>query len=248
MHKDMGKKVKDSYNIELDNTDREIMQTLSDELSEIKVSEELIARTLLAAGNNAECQIVLPNKNLRRKRARPYRFLGGTIAAAVLLFVIFMLGVQKRGMKEDADGFFDYFSEANFQPNTSGGQQEGKVILEGEGTENPADILKTEDTGEWLYQELLAAFSAEGEDSSFSDAAINEESEESDDLVCSPEESKEEESRKIVWQRGDRILTCVIYLPDYRIEAVLQEKDKMQQISIKDFVYAEELWEFAAGM
>lgn len=247
MHKDMGKKVKDSYNIELDNTDREIMQVLSDELSEIEVSEELIARTLLAAKNNAECQIVLPNKNLRRERARPYRFLGGTIAAAVLLFVIFMLGIQKRGMKEDADGFLDYFSEADFQPNTSGGQQE-IVILEGEGTENPADISKTEDTGEWLYQELLAAFSAEGEDSSFSDAAINEELEESDDLVCSPEESKEEESRKIVWQRGDRILTCVIYLPDYRIEAVLQEKDKVQQISIKDFVYAEELWEFAAGM
>ena len=38
----------------------------------------------------------------------------------------------------------------------------------------------------------------------------------------------------------------MIYLPDYQIEAVLQEGEKERQILLEDFVYAKELWELAA--
>lgn len=236
----MNEKVKNSHNMEFDTTDRKIMQALSDELSEIEVSKELVAKTLLSAGEDAESKIMLPHQNTCKKGKYPYSFWGGTIAAAILLFVILGIFVRQGGQKDEAEDFFDTM----FEPNMSGGRQEGKEMLDWEGEGNPADMPMEEDAGEWLYQELLAVFNGEIEE--FPSNAVINEAEEGDGGFISQEKLEGQESRKMVWQREDKILTCVIYLPDYQIEAVLQEGEKTRQILIKDFVYAKELWELAA--
>lgn len=245
MHRNMDKKVKNSYNMEFDTIDRKIMQALSDELSEIEVSEELIAKTLCSAGGDAEREVLLPHQNTCKKGKYSYSFWGGTIAAAILLFVILGLFVNQGGRKDKAEDFFvqENFFDTASKPGMSGGQQENNGMLSWEGEGSPADMPMEEDTREWLYQELLAAFNEEIEE--FPSDAVTNEAEGSDGSI-SQEKLEGRESRKIVWQREDKILTCVIYLPDYQIEAVLQEGEKERQILLEDFVYAKELWELAA--
>ncbi|MDE7210236.1 MAG: hypothetical protein K2O03_02175 [Lachnospiraceae bacterium] len=239
-----------------DDTDRRIMQALSDELSEITVSKELFERTLSAAKEQ---------KNGKKKKAgRGQRFAGRMFAAAAAVLVI-ALGAElvqnagntkKNSGNKMAEGDFSdgigYVQNAGedwqFSSSASGSEGEGYCGDADASLWDGADVKdgsvdeplqEPEQGGEWLYRELLAAFDAAGgAEDAVSDA---------DGVAEEPPLSQESEGklRSISWQRDGKELSCVIYGEDYRIVAVLWENGKMQSLELKDWVYAPQLWEMA---
>lgn len=154
---------------EIDETDRKIMRALTDELSEVTVSEELIAATLRKAGlstpQNMEENGVLQGgvqdkplqekaegnlsagsggspKKTTKKNLSAFYVRGITFAAAVLILVVFgMLKVGKMGASKKAD-----FSAG------SSGQEAGNLNLSGseESTTSDYNTMDGAHTGEWF--------------------------------------------------------------------------------------------------
>lgn len=270
MREDMVNKGENSYNMEFDETDLKIMQALSDELSEIEVREELIGATLRAAKREMGEEVIpLPNKNTQdgaqKKRTHRYRFWGATItAAAVLLLITLGIGELQGGRKSAQDGDYgayemltqNNFSGASHRPDSVGGSAfEGSEVeadgMNGAGGDDLMNFVspKEEGTDEWLYQELLAEFDRIKLESSLSSGAPEPESVDGDlEAGMTTGEEAKEKSRRIEWQGDGRTLSCMIYAPNYRLEAVLQEGEKEWRIVLDDWVYAKELWELASDL
>ncbi|MDE7328102.1 MAG: hypothetical protein K2N63_17785 [Lachnospiraceae bacterium] len=91
-----------------------------------------------------------------------------------------------------------------------------------------------EDTTEWIYQLLLEEFDR-----------IENLAEGMDGVPAGELDGAADGQRSIFWQKEDGTLTCVIYEPDYRIEAVLDRNGQTFRIVLFDWEYAEVLWEMA---
>ncbi len=237
-----------------DDTDRRIMQALTDELSEITVSKELFERTISAAQKQ---------KN-GKKAGRGQRFAGRMFAAAAAVLVI-ALGaelVQNAGNTKKSSGnkmagadFSDgigYVQNAGgdwqLSSSASGSEEEGYYGDADGSLWDAADVKdgsvdeslqEPEQGGEWLYRELLAAFDAAGG----GEDAVSDAGGVAEDPPLLQE--SEGEQRSVSWRQDGKELSCVIYGEDYRIVAVLWEDGKMQSLELKDWVYAPQLWEMA---
>lgn len=141
----------------MDETDLRIMQALSDELSDITVSEELIARTLRAAKEQKKAGEERKEKeqwgvgeNRKKKKARVYRIWGGALtAAAALLIVVLGVGTMRLGRKDASNeysGSAANESMMNGMDNASAGQSGS---MEDSTVNESAAITDGEAKGEW---------------------------------------------------------------------------------------------------
>lgn len=130
----------------MDGTDILIMQTLSDELSDITVSEELIARTLRAAEEKKKAG------EERKKKARVYRIWGGALtAAAALLVIVLGVGTMRFGMKDASNEYSGSAANESMMDDADSAVQEEAVSMESSNTtmNEPAVIPGGETKGEW---------------------------------------------------------------------------------------------------
>lgn len=246
-----------------DATDRCIMQALTDGLSDITVSGELFERTLSAAKKR---------EGMKKERMRSRRVWGGLFtAAAAVLVVVLGFGVMRSGMKEgsDADGEIPSGSTLDGIENTqqsassikggndnSFGEGMAPDSFDGCGTaavgNAPCDSAGGEADAwedgsgsimeepeqmpveEWLCGELLAEFDADGGEEMPPQEGAGADTGDVDGRT-----------RSISWVRGDKEIFCVIHADDRRIVATLREGESLRRLELRDWVYADRLWELA---
>ncbi|MDE6874682.1 MAG: hypothetical protein K2P87_09535 [Lachnospiraceae bacterium] len=244
-----------------DDTDRCIVQALTDGLSDITVSRELFERTLSAAKKQ---------KDIKREKNRIRRVWGTLLtAAAAVLVVVIGFGVVRSGEKKEW-GSEDGMLSGSAQNSVDHAQQSVDKIVGGSGRPSGVDLDHDGSDGnvagesqnesidsvadcwgddggyivegagqisveEWIYGELIAEFDADG----------------GGELPPPQEEADADtgetagQTRSISWTRGEKELSCVVYAGDHRIVATLREGESLRRLELRDWTYADQLWELA---
>lgn len=141
----------------MDGIDLLIMQTLSDELSDITVSEELIAKTLRAAEeqrkageNRAEREQRDAEEKRGKKRAHVYRIWGGALtAAAALIIVVLGVGAMRLEDRKASNEYTGSMAGGDMMNGTEGLYAEQDGGVESSPMNEPEGISNEEMKGEW---------------------------------------------------------------------------------------------------